>query len=329
MIYLETGSNSPTVNLAFEEYFLKSKDLGDEILMLWQNEPAVVIGRFQNIWGEVNLPYAEVHHIAVIRRISGGGTVYHDLGNLCFTFIVPRIVPEKLDLSQYSRRIQKALGQLGIPVELTQRNDLLLDGKKICGNAMSIQKGRLLFHGTLLYDANLEALHQVLSVPARKIETPAIQSRRSEVTTIKGSLRLTQEISAFKLSLKAVLLGEQASRVYQPTPGDVAAIQDLADSKYRTWQWNYGSNPFAKIELEYSHPGGRFETTLEVERGTLKTCRIRDAALTERQIGAMEQHLQNIRYAPEEIQAALEKVDVGEVEAGLTKGEIIRFLLGC
>lgn len=162
VIYIETGSCAPAVNFAYEEYFLKGKDLEEDLLMLWRSEPTIVVGRFQNTLEEVNAGFAEAHHIQVIRRISGGGAVYHDLGNVCFSFILHDTQPNVIDKSKYTRPVVDALAQLGVHAELTHRNDLAVGGKKFSGNAMALRKNRLLFHGTLLFDTDLEMLERAL-----------------------------------------------------------------------------------------------------------------------------------------------------------------------
>src|SRR5689334_17134180 len=146
MKYIETGSNSPAVNLSYEEYFLKGKDLEEDVLMLWQNEPTIVVGRFQNTLEEINSTFAEAHNIQIIRRISGGGAVYHDLGNLCFSFILHDVQPEVIDKSKYLQPLVSALNKLGIQAEVTKRNDLIIAGSKFSGNAMAFSRNRLLFH---------------------------------------------------------------------------------------------------------------------------------------------------------------------------------------
>jgi lipoate---protein ligase len=328
MIYIETSSTSPRTNLAFEEYFFNRLDVEEEICMLWQNEPAVVVGRFQNIWGEVNLPFAEAQGIPVLRRISGGGTVYHDLGNLCFTFIVHGIVPGTLDFSPFSRRIQTALARLGITAGTNKRNDLLIEGKKICGNAMSLHKERLLFHGTLLYDSDLEILHQVLSAPSRKIESRATPSVRSQVTTIKRQANASLGILEFKQSLKAQLFGGLNIPEYEPTQEDRLAIQELADTKYGNWEWNYGHNPPTKIEMTYPHRLGSLEANLEVDQGRIKICRIRDDSLQASQIEEIERRLNGIRYTAEEVRGALESLDWGLDSRHLTREDILHTIMG-
>ena len=162
MLCIETGSRNPAVNLAFEEYFFKGKDMVDDVFMLWQSEPTVVIGRFQNIWEETNFRFADEHNIQIIRRISGGGAVYQDAGNLCFSFILQNIPLEKFNKSTHIQPIVNALAQLGLQADVSKRNDLSIGGKKFSGNAMAYRQNRLLFHGTLLFDSDLDMLEKVI-----------------------------------------------------------------------------------------------------------------------------------------------------------------------
>ena len=274
MIYIETGSSTPAVNLAFEEYFLKSKDLGEDVCMLWRNEPVVVVGRFQNTLEEINYPLADALSIPIIRRISGGGAVYHDLGNLCFSFILHDARPEIIDKSKYARPLVQALAQLGFPVEVSKRNDFLIDGKKFSGNAMVLHKNRLLFHGTLLYDANLGTLQNVLKAPHARIELKGIKSNKSSVTNIKQYMKEELSILAFKQSLKQIIFEDQQDAYYDPTFRDLEAIGELVKHKYSTWEWNYGHNPPTKIRLSGHLPGGTIEAYLELNKGFIKTCQM-------------------------------------------------------
>ncbi len=328
MIYIETGSVSPAVNLAYEEYFFKKAALQDDAFMLWQDEPAVVIGRFQNIWGEVDLAYAQEHQIQVLRRISGGGAVYHDLGNLCFTFIVRGIAPGDLDPPRYTRLAQAALVRLGIPAETNERNDLLLEGKKIGGTAMALQKGRLLFHGTLLFDSHLDWLRAALSAPAWKVESPGTQSRRSAVTTIRSSSRVFSDMAAFKQGMKKALFEDQPVVEHAPAPAEAAEILALAGGKYRGWEWNYGANPAAKIEMVYPFPEGELSIRLDTNRGEILSAAIADTRYPGVHFAGVASRLEQVRYDRSEIEKAFEGIAWSPELCPIPKAEMLRYLMG-
>jgi lipoate-protein ligase A len=328
MIYIETNSCLPFVNLAFEEYFLKSKDLGDDIFMLWQNEPTIVIGRFQNTLEEINQPFIESHKIHVVRRISGGGAVYHDLGNLCFTFIFQNITPISVDFSKFSIPVIKALAQFGIQIVASGRNDLTIEGKKISGTAMSLHKNRLLFHGTLLFDSDLDMLGQALHVSTDKFESKAIKSIRSRVTNIKPWIATDIQIDEFKQTLKEFIFGDETYKQYKLTDEDRTAIQGLVNNKYLKWEWNFGNNPLSKIKYSHRFPGGKLEFYLELEKGYLQSCQIMGDFLGLCDIEEVEERLKNIRYNREDIENVLDTLDINKFFGSITKEEILQCIMG-
>ncbi len=278
--------------------------------MLWRNESAIVVGRFQNTLEEINSSFAEAHQIQVIRRISGGGAVYHDLGNLCFSFILHDIKPDIIDKSKYVRPLVDALAQLGIQTEVTRRNDLTLAGKKISGNAMALHKNRLLFHGTLLFDTDLEMLDEVLKSSAVKIESKGVKSVRSRVTNLKEYFPAEMDILQFKQSMKQLLFADTSTTTYAPSQEDLVAIQELVKTKYETWKWNFGNNPNSRIERSCQFPDGVLEIQLEVEKGYIKTCRIKSDFKIPVGTGEIEERLENIRYMSTDIQSALSGLDI-------------------
>ena len=328
MKYIETGSCSPAINLAYEDYFLKGKDLEEDLLMLWRNEPAIVVGRFQNTLEEINSSFAEAHQIQVIRRISGGGAVYHDWGNLCFSFILQNIRPEIIDKSKYVRPLIDALNQLGIQAEMTRRNDLVIAGKKFSGNAMALRKNRLLFHGTLLFDTDLEILDQVLRGPAVEIESKGVKSVRSRVTNLKEYFPAEMDILQFKQSMKGLLLADSPAATYTPSLEDLDAIQELVKTKYETWQWNYGKNPNSRIERSCQFPDGSLQIHLEVEKGYIKTCRITSDSKIPVSPGEIEKRLENVRYLSTDLQDALSGLDLEKKLGFISNDAFVQWMTG-
>lgn len=328
MQYIETGSYKPAVNLAFEEYFLKSKDIGDDVFMLWQDEPAVIVGRFQNIPEEINITAANAHQIQVLRRISGGGAVFHDQGNLCFSFVVRDIIPHEIDKSKFIRPIVNALSRLGLQIAVSSRNDLLVDGKKCSGSAMALHKDRLLYHGTLLFDTNLEILRELFNVSPNGILSKGVKSVRSSVTNIKPYLNNNMDIFQLKETLKQVIFADDIPKYYIPTLEDLASIQELREGKYKTWEWNYGNNPKSSIKQSREFPNGILEIYLEIEKGYLQTCRIDGESLGLRHIEEMEHRLSNIRYAYTDVQAALEELGAKCTFEPISKDGFLRCIMG-
>jgi lipoate---protein ligase len=278
MLYIETNSFAPPINLACEEYFLKGWDLEEDLFMLWRNEPAVVVGRFQNTVEEINSRFARDHCIPVVRRISGGGAVYHDLGNLCFSFILHDIQPKIFDKSQYIRPLFDALARLGIRVEVTARNDLMVEGKKFSGNAMALHRDRLLFHGTLLFETNLDVLDAVLSGPESGIVSKAVKSIRGSITNLKDHLSEAMDIVQFKRRLKDLLSADIPTVEYVPSREQWDAVQNLARKKYESWDWNFGNNPGSEIHRSRKLMDGILEMDLQLDKGRIQDCRVQSSS---------------------------------------------------
>ena len=305
MVCIETGSSNPAINLAFEEYFLKGKDLGEDVFMLWQSEPAIVIGRFQNLWEETNFHFAEDHNIQIIRRMSGGGAVYHDAGNLCFSFILQNVTPDRFNKVAYIQPIVNALGQLGIRAEISKRNDLFIAGKKFSGNAMAYHKNRLLFHGTLLFDTDLEILEKALSKPAFQIESKGVKSVKSSVTNIKQYISKEMDITQFRQQLTQLIFAGKPAVYYHPSHEDQDSIQNLVESKYLTWDWNFGNSPSTTIKHIGQFSGKELEIFLELESGCIKSCQLSGKIFRLGETTEIEQLLLKTRYMYSDILAVL------------------------
>jgi lipoate-protein ligase A len=312
MVFIETASTDPATNLAFEEYFLRNKPPGADIFMLWRNQPAVVIGRHQSIFAEVDLAYARAHAIQVLRRISGGGAVYHDRGNLCFSLIMDKATPGLPSAVDLLRPIVLALTRFGLVIEVTKRNDLKLEGKKFSGHAMMVQKDRFLLHGTLLFDSDLGVLGQALDSPFRGVETKAIQSVRSRVTNLSPYLPPIGTVEQFKHVLKDILLESQGAVDYVPTEADLAAIESLRADKYRSWAWTFGSDPPSRVRCHCQYEGDDLHLILDLEKGYVQTCHIEREPPALGGWEAIERQLMHIRCDQDSVLAALQGSSRGE-----------------
>ncbi len=240
MIYIPTSSTSAAYNLAVEEFLLTRVTSGD-LLMLWKSAPTVVIGKFQNAYGEVSVGELERRGIGLVRRNSGGGTVYHDGGNLNFTMIADRGVNSP-DYERFLMPVVDALQSLGIPATMGDAFDIVVDGKKVSGNAQSVVKDRVMHHGTLLFDADLSVLSEVTGHASADVRSKAIPSKPSPVCNLRPYLREDMTIDAFANRLKTALCGENAD-VRPFTEEESREIERLHDTKYGTWAWNYGKSP--------------------------------------------------------------------------------------
>ena len=325
MLYIETQSLDPTWNLAFEEYCLKELTQFDRIMLLWQNANAIIIGHYQNAEKEINLEAARKYDAQIVRRSSGGGTVYHDMGNLNYSFIYPIEGLKKLDISVYAEPMVKALRRVGIPVDIQGRNDLTIDGKKISGTAQRIHKGRLLHHGTLLFDSNLDILESVLRVDSSKVASKGISSVRSRVTNIKEHLPEGQfeDVGAFWQTLLSAFAEEEPLVPYQATPSMLAEVKQLQESKYQSWDWNIGRAPAFEYNNSKRFPGGKLEIHLNVKKGRIQECEITGDFLGVMDLDDLESALKGIHYSAKNVRQVLSSLNLSHYLGNITREEFI------
>lgn len=272
MLCFYLKNTNPYFCLAAEEYLLKNFD--DDIFMLWQSEGTIVVGKHQNAFGEINYPFVRKNKIIVARRISGGGTVFHDAGNVNFSFIKNVKSPAEISFKQFTKPVVEALAKLGVVATTSGRNDLLIEGKKVSGNAEHIFKNRVLHHGTLLYNSDLKNLGQAIKVVPGKYKSKAVQSNRSEVANISSFLKTKLEISEFILFLINVQLEKGGNTFYKLTENDIQNIETLAHEKFKTWDWNFGYSPkysfINKVEID----GKTLLVELQVKKGIIEKCTV-------------------------------------------------------
>lgn len=327
MIYIESGSLNPYYNLALEEYILKSFDIKEDIVFLWRNTPTIVVGNNQNTIEEINMPFVNERQIKVVRRLSGGGAVYQDLGNLNFTFLISLEKPENIDIKKFAQPVTAALNKLGVPAELTGRNDITIEGKKISGNAQRLFQNKLLHHGTLLFDVNLEDIVNSLKVGFDKIQSKGIKSVRSRVTNIKPYLKKEMDITGFwEAVLKELFQGNKVKQ-YFLSAHDKEMINKLVGEKYSTWDWNFGFSPPYTIKNSRRFPAGKAELLLDIEKGKIKNCQIRGDFLALRDVIEIEKALRGKPYRENDIRETLSKFDLSYYFGGISLEEIMTVFL--
>ncbi|MGV8114043.1 MAG: lipoate--protein ligase [Lentimicrobium sp.] len=272
MLCIIRHETDPYFNLAAEEYVLKN--LERDSFMLWRNEPAIIVGKHQNTLAEINQEYVKENMIKVVRRLSGGGAVFHDLGNLNFTFIASGENHQLVDFRKFTQPILEVLQKLEIEARFEGRNDLTIDGRKFSGNAEHVHKNRVLHHGTLLFSSQMADLSSALKVDPDKFQDKAVKSVRSRVTNISEHLKMPLTVLEFRdLVLKHVMESTPGAELYSFTQDDIAAIARLRDEKYITWDWNFGYSPKYNFRKTVKTNGGKLEVTLEVVNGTIEKAR--------------------------------------------------------
>lgn len=267
MLCIHLKNTDPYFCLAAEEYLLKN--FQEDIFMLWQSENAVVVGKHQNLLGEINYPFVRENDIALCRRISGGGTVFHDAGNVNFSFIKNVKSPAEISFKMFTAPVVEALAKLGITATTSGRNDLLIDGLKISGNAEHVYKNRVLHHGTLLFDSDLKNLGQAIKVVPGKYESKAVQSNRSPVANISQFLKTPMTTIEFIQFLLGVQLENPKNSFYQLTENDIQNIEKLSAEKFKTWDWNFGYSPKYTFKNEVEIDGKLLKIRLMVEKGVI------------------------------------------------------------
>ena len=309
MRYLKNPSTNPYYNMAFDEYCLESLPIDEPVFFLWQNKPAVIVGYNQEVNTEVNLDYLKEKGIDLVRRVTGGGAVYHDLENLNYT-IVGRSEDLERDYPEYAALMMKALQALGVPATLSGRNDILVDGKKVSGFAKRVCKNRLMVHGTLMYNVDVDVLTHVLNPSPTKLQSKGIASVRSRVTNLCNYLPELSDIQAFKNRLEEILSNNYSDAEYKLSETDLAHIQQLTDKKFATWEWNYGRSPKATLVLSARLACGTVELHLTLAENRIASCRFGGDFLGNLPASDIEKALTGIPYEINEIRKCLSKLEI-------------------
>ena len=265
--YIESKCSDPYRNLALEQFIFDELDKEHSYFFLWQNHNAIIVGKHQNTLKEINTAFVKEKGIAVVRRLSGGGAVFHDMGNLNYTFISAADREKSMDFSVFCRPIQEALRSLGVPAEISGRNDMIVEGKKFSGNAQYIRNGRVMHHGTILYDSDLSMLAKALRPGNDKIESKGIASVQSRVTNIRPLMKNDMSVNDFWVALKNCMFAAFDMQEFILTAEHDAAVDELKEKVYTQWSWNYGSSPPYNLYKERRIEGcGKIEILLNVEQ---------------------------------------------------------------
>ncbi|WP_102271894.1 lipoate--protein ligase [Cytobacillus massiliigabonensis] len=328
MLFIDNkGINDPRINLAIEEYALKNLDINETYLLFYINEPSIIIGKNQNTIEEINTEYVESNGIHVVRRLSGGGAVYHDLGNLNFSFITKDDGESFHNFRKFTEPVVDALRKLGVDAELSGRNDLTVEGRKISGNAQFSTKGRMFSHGTLMLDSEIDSVVSALKVKKDKIESKGIKSIRSRVANISEFLKEKITMEEFRaLLLENIFGGKDQIEEYVLTDEDWENIHQLSKERYQNWDWNYGKSP--KFNLQHSHrfPVGGIDIRLDVDKGKVENCKIYGDFFGVGDVSDIENQLIGTRYEKAELEKALEDIDIKHYFGNITKEDFLQLI---
>lgn len=329
MIYVINNSNDPFFNHAAEEYLMNNFD--DEVFMLWINKPSILIGRNQNTVSEINLDYVKNNGIEVVRRLSGGGTVYNDLGNMNFTFITNRnpLEPQvKNGFEKFALPVINVLQSLGVNAIFTGRNDITIDDKKFSGNAQYFQKDKLLHHGTLLFDCDMSKLSLALKSKAVKFKDKGVKSVGARVTNILPHLKKPMTLEDFKEYLKNYIIDDHnIENIYEFSERDLKEINKIAKERFSTWEWNYGKSPEYRYENAVRYPSGVVEYNLNVEDGIIVDISIYGDFFGEENIKELELALIGTKHSMDELENQLKDINIDKHIKGLSNKEFIKGLL--
>ncbi|MBC2104971.1 lipoate--protein ligase [Listeria booriae] len=323
MIYIDNGDClDQTRNFAIEEFALRHLDENETYLMFYRMHPTVIVGKNQNTLAEINTAYVEEHQIPVLRRLSGGGAVYNDEGNISFSIITKDDGDAFHNFARFTKPVIEALQSLGVNATLNGRNDIEIDGKKISGNAQFTTKGRLYSHGTLLFDVQLENVAKALHVNPLKLKAKGVPSVRSRVTNIREHLAKDMDIQAFKQVLLQHIFQSSDIPTYPLTPADWQKITEIQQQRYQNWEWNYGKSPKCNIKKEHKFPGGLVEMQLQVEHGRIQSARIFGDFFATGDIQDVEKRLQGMPYTQNDLAAFVTQLDVPLYFGQITKSEL-------
>ncbi|MBQ8673400.1 MAG: lipoate--protein ligase [Bacteroides sp.] len=326
MRYLRNDSTDPYFNMAFDEYCLEHQLTDKPLFYLWQNSPSVIIGANQQLHTETDLSYLQANGILPVRRVSGGGAVYHDEGNLNYS-----IVGCSNDLEEhypeYAGLMAQALQRLGVPATLSGRNDILVEGRKVSGFAKRVVKGRLMVHGTLMYDVNLERLAHALTPSADKLSSKGIASVRSRVCNLKAYLPHLTDITLLRNALERILSNDYADKEFVLSEEDLRHIRHTGEEKFASWEWIYGRSPQATLSQTARLACGSVTVRFNIRQGLIADCRFEGDFLGGLPIEEVERRLNGLPYDRASLEKVLEELPIGKYLDGVKPTDLLKIII--
>jgi len=313
MLFIDNaGITDASINLAIEEYVLKHLPMDDSYLLFYINSPSIIIGKHQNTIEEINQEYVKDHNIQVVRRLSGGGAVYHDLGNLNFSFLTKDDGESFHNFLKFTQPVIDYLRSMGVNAELSGRNDLQVGEQKISGNAQFATKGRMFSHGTLMFNSDLDEVHTSLQANPAKFMSKSTKSVRSRVANIKDLLGTDMTIEEFRAGLLRSIFGMDPSEVpqYKLTDEDWSKISQISEERYRNWDWNYGQSPMSNVKHAVKFPGGIVDIRMDIKDARIEDIKIYGDFFGVGDVADVENALRGKRYEETEVREALAPLDL-------------------
>lgn len=329
MIWIPNENTDPAFNLAAEEVILSSLNIKEETLFFYINEPSIIIGRHQNTREEINAEFVGEQRIRIVRRLSGGGAVYHDFGNLCYSFIYP--FPDRLtpDFALFTAPIVQALQNLGVPAELSGRNDILVAGAKISGNAYYHNRFGSVCHGTLLFDSDMGMLERALRPKPEKIERKGVRSVRSRVTNLKDYLPDIKDVKELRQAILYSISRTQPDfKEFRLAENDILKIESLAESRYRSDRWNFGKSPKYNYRVCRQFSFGEVDARLWVEDNRIREIRFFGDFFSSEDPDSFSEKLIGIPFESQAIAQVAQQSDIEKLFPGISAVEFADFLTG-
>ncbi len=325
MMYIKHDSMDAKFHFALEKYAMEELDVAKEYFMFWRTTPTLMTGRYQNTLREINMSFAKQHHINIVRRVTGGGTIYTDENGWQFSFIVKEPGQRRIEFATFTQPILDALSSIGVTAELSGRNDLVIGRRKFSGNAQYLRKNLVLHHGSLLFDTNLENLVRALSVDDEKIISKGIQSVRQRVTNIAEHISVPMTSLKFRNVMLSFLLRDMDT--YELTPQDIARVNEIKQAQFDSWDWNFGKDPAFNITREARFKGGKLTVQSFVDGGVITDIHFYGDFFAGDGLEQLQKRLIGCAYREDAIRAALTAEAADELLFGITADEILSCII--